>query len=171
MVVLPKRPPLRYHGSKWRAAKKIRCYFAPLTCYVEPFAGGAGVLLQKPPVPFEVYNDLDNQVVNFFDVLRSQAGELIRAIELTPYSLYELKRAYDLTNDPLEDARRFYLRCWQQHHPGRGRRARGLRKPGLASSSDTSKAPHRAQARQPVVRPRGRPEPRDPGWTIEAERR
>ena len=77
------RPALRYFGSKWRLTPWIIEHFAPYDVYVEPFAGGAGVLLRKPPSALEVYNDLDGEVVNFFDVLRNETDELIRRIDLT----------------------------------------------------------------------------------------
>jgi len=40
--------------------------------YCEPFGGSAAVLLNRCPSPVETYNDLDNEVVNFFRVLREQ---------------------------------------------------------------------------------------------------
>jgi DNA adenine methylase len=38
--------------------------------YVERFGGKANVLLRKPPSTVEIFNDLDERVVNFFRVLR-----------------------------------------------------------------------------------------------------
>ena len=61
---------LRYHGGKYRLAPWIIDFFPAHECYVEPFGGAAGVLLQKPRSYAEVYNDLDGQVVNFFRVIR-----------------------------------------------------------------------------------------------------
>ncbi len=87
------RPALRYHGSKWRLADWIIESFPPHECYVEPFGGGASVLLQKPRSWLEVFNDLDGAVVNFFRVLRERPDELIRAIELTPYAKEEWQQA------------------------------------------------------------------------------
>jgi DNA adenine methylase len=108
------RPALRYHGSKWRLADWIIESFPPHECYVEPFGGGAGVLLQKPRSWLEVFNDLDGAVVNFFRVLRERPDELIRAIELTPYAREEWQQAMnEAPDDPLEAARRFYVRAYQ----------------------------------------------------------
>lgn len=61
----------------------------------------------------EIINDRDSDITNFFRVLRSNPNGLIEAIDLTPYSRDEYLAAYDPTDEPLEKARRFYVRCWQ----------------------------------------------------------
>ena len=106
-----KNPPVRYVGSKWRIAEWIIDQFPPHTCYVEPFAGGASVLIQKPRSKLEVLNDLNGDVVNFFDMLREKTADLVRAIQLTPYHEGEYIRAHEPgCTDLLERARRFYVR-------------------------------------------------------------
>ena len=71
-------------------------------CYVEPFGGAAGVLLQKPRSYAEVYNDLDGEVVNLFRVLRDAEmnQRLQDACMLTPYSRDEIcaARSHRRTN-------------------------------------------------------------------------
>lgn len=106
-------PLIRYRGSKWRIAPWVIKHFPKHAYYVEPFCGTASVLFRKPPSHFEIINDLDERIINFFDVLRMRPKELIRAISLTPYSRLELKRAQEVSDDPLEEARRFYVRSWQ----------------------------------------------------------
>ena len=54
---------LRYHGGKVRLAPQIIGLFPPHDCYVEPFGGGAAVLLHKDRTRLEVYNDLDGDMV------------------------------------------------------------------------------------------------------------
>lgn len=107
------RPALRYFGGKWRIADWIISYFPQHYSYVEPFCGASSVLLRKPAAPIETINDMDNDVVNFFRVLRENYAEFARVIELTPYSRAELATAYQPTNDPLERARRLYIRSGQ----------------------------------------------------------
>ena len=107
------RPALRYHGAKFRIAAWVMSFFPAHTCYVEPFGGAAGVLLQKPRAYAEVYNDLDGNVVNFFRVLRDpvQRQQLIEACILTPYARDEFESAWDHTDDPIERARRLCIRA------------------------------------------------------------
>lgn len=120
-------PVIRYHGGKWRLAPKLIALFPTHTTYVEPFGGGAGVFLRKPPAVFNVYNDLDGGVVNFFQVLRDTPDALIRAIELTPYSRAEFESSTERTGDPVEDARRFYVFAWQSLSGGPGNERTGWR--------------------------------------------
>ncbi|MES2349118.1 MAG: DNA adenine methylase [Pseudomonadota bacterium] len=106
-------PVLRYHGAKFRLASWIMQFFPPHTCYVEPFGGAAGVLLQKERVYAEVYNDLDGAVVNFFRVLQDpeQRARLIEQLVLTPYARAEFEQAWEDTDDSIELARRLCIRA------------------------------------------------------------
>ena len=61
---------VRYHGGKVRLAAKIISLFPQHDGYVEPFGGGAAVLLAKPRSRLEVYNDIDGDIVTLFRVLR-----------------------------------------------------------------------------------------------------
>lgn len=111
----PARPALRYHGGKWRLAPWIVSCFPQLAAYdayVEPYGGSAAVLLRKERSPIEVLNDLDGDVVNYFRTLRDCPDVLIRSIEFTPFSRREWEAAEGLTSDPIEMARRFYLRSY-----------------------------------------------------------
>jgi DNA adenine methylase len=115
------RPALRYHGGKFRLGNWITGHFPKHSCYVEAFGGGASVLLQKVPSHHEVYNDLSGLVVNFFRVLRENPSALINAIELTPYSRQEHELAWYPSEDPIESARRFYVRSWQSFGTATGK--------------------------------------------------
>lgn len=106
---------LRYPGSKWSLAELIVEQFQPHYHYVEPFFGSGAVFFSKPRVPHEVINDRNSQVTNMFTVLRDHTEELCWALEMTPWSRDEYDQSDTLTGDPLEDARRFVVRCWQAH--------------------------------------------------------
>lgn len=107
------KPALRYHGAKFRLAPWVMQFFPEHGCYVEPFGGAAGVLIQKPRAYAEVYNDLDGDIVNFFRVIRDPLtrADLIEACRLTPYAREEFVEAYLPTDDPVERARRTAVRA------------------------------------------------------------
>lgn len=103
---------LRYLGGKNRLAPWIIRHFPAHTCYVEPYGGSLGVLLNKAPAPVEICNDKDGEIVNLFRVLRSEdAGRLIEAVMLTPYSRDELNDSAP-AGDAVERARRLLVRSW-----------------------------------------------------------
>lgn len=110
------RPALRYYGGKFKIADWLISHFPDHTTYVEPFAGGASVMLRKSPSPAEILNDLDENVVNYFRILREKPLELKRLIDFTPFSRAEVYLACEPTDDPLERARRFHVRSWQTMH-------------------------------------------------------
>lgn len=110
----PTRPVLRYHGGKWRSAAKIVALFPAHRVYVEPFGGGASVLLRKPRSYAEVYNDLAGEVVNIFRVLRepATAARLREMLHLTPFARDEFLAAYQESDDPTERARLAIVRSF-----------------------------------------------------------
>lgn len=107
------RPAIRYHGGKFRIAPWIIGHFPEHDLYVEPFGGAAGVLLRKARSRVEVYNDLDDEIVNFFEVLRLPDGpkRLATLCALTPFSRTEFRRCSEPCDDPMERARRLVARC------------------------------------------------------------
>jgi DNA adenine methylase len=105
------RPPIKWHGGKHYLSHRIIAYFPPHQTYLEPFGGAASVLLNKPIVPVEVYNDLDQRVTRLFRVLRDHGDEFRRLLSLTPYSEIEFRDA--------EKARRDFVR-WRLSLGGRG---------------------------------------------------
>lgn len=123
----PTRPALKYFGGKWRLAPWIIEHFPPHGCYVEPFCGAASVFLRKSPAEFEVINDIDGDVVNFFQILRDETDNLIRAILTTPFSRAEYELAWEPAEDPLERARRYYVRDQQGWSGGKNARPSGWR--------------------------------------------
>lgn len=71
------------------------------------------MLLNKPRCHIETVNDIDGEIVNFFRVLRDHPEELKRKIEWTPFAREEYTNAFEETDDAVERARRYCVRCWQ----------------------------------------------------------
>ena len=110
-----KRPVLRWHGGKWRIAPWIISHFPTHKVYVEPFGGAASVLLRKPRVATEIYNDLGDSVVNMFRVLRDpvMAEKLVKLIWLTPFARTEFEESYaENPDDKIEWARQLITRSY-----------------------------------------------------------
>lgn len=103
---------LKYPGAKNRLAPWICGYIPEHKVYLEPFAGSLSVFFNKPRSHIETVNDIHDEVVNYFTVLRDSSKELQRLIGLTPYSRSEYEKAYEETDDNIERARRFCVRCW-----------------------------------------------------------
>ena len=148
------KPILRYHGGKWKLAPWIISHLPAHRVYVEPFAGAASVLLQKPRSYAEVLNDKYGRLVNVFRVLRepSTAARLREMLRLTPYASAEYQLAYEVSACPVEDARRMLLLGWQAHGSVAvcGRRysgwRRGLRPHGPNSADDWTRLPDQVES-------------------------
>jgi DNA adenine methylase len=108
----PTRPILRYHGGKWLLAEWIISRFPDHRVYVEPFGGAASVLLQKKRSYAEIYNEMDGEIVNLFQVVRDHGAEFISQIEMTPFSRVEFLKSYEPCDDPIEQARRTMVRSF-----------------------------------------------------------
>ena len=113
----PMRPAVRWHGGKWRLAPWIIAHLPTHTIYVEPFGGGASVLLRKPAIAAECYNDLDGAVVDVFRVLRdpAAASELHRRLELTPFAREEFEDSYAPAIDEIDAARKTIVLSFMGH--------------------------------------------------------
>lgn len=128
----PNRPILRWLGGKWRLAPWIMEFFPSHRVYVEPFGGGASVLLRKGRSYAEVYNDLDGEIVNLFRVARDEGAALAEALRLTPFARSEFEAAYEPTGNHIEQARRTIVRSFMgfgtnSHARGTGFRANSNR--------------------------------------------
>lgn len=110
----PTRPVLRWHGGKWKLAPWILQHFPKHRIYVEPFGGAGSMLMRKERVYAEVYNDLDDVVVNLFRVLRDEAkaARLIEALRLTPFARAEFNEALAPAEDDVERARHLVVRSY-----------------------------------------------------------
>lgn len=103
--------PIKWVGGKSRLRKNIIELLPPHTCYVEVFGGAAWVLFGKPPSDVEVLNDIDQELINFFRVVREQPEEFITSFDLELVSRAEFQRLSSLDHSQLTNiqrAHRFY---------------------------------------------------------------
>ena len=130
--------PLKWHGGKHYLAKRIIDLMPPHLHYVEPYAGGLAVLLEKDPFDVrhqwgrksyergisEVVNDIDGELTNFWRVLQDEAAftAFRRIVEATPFSQPEWQEAE--ARQPAENtpdvpaAVAFFVRCRQSRAGG-----------------------------------------------------
>src|SRR5438445_7667049 len=110
--------PVTWHGGKSKLAAKIIHHFPNHHTFIEVFGGSAAVLLAKKPSKVEVYNDINRELVNLFQVLRDSTRyrKLRRVLGNTRYARAEFLLAQQPSHDPVESARRFIVR----HRQSRG---------------------------------------------------
>jgi DNA adenine methylase len=107
-----KRPVLKYYGGGWRRAPWIIEHFPPHNLYLEPCFGAGSILFRKPHCKIETINDINGRVVNFFKILRDNKEALLDAISLTPWAEDEYTLSEVVSDNNVEDARRFFFACW-----------------------------------------------------------
>jgi DNA adenine methylase len=103
---------IRWFGGKALQSKGIISRFPEHHCYVEPFSGGAHVMMNKIPSKVEIFNDIDEDLVNFLMILRENKDKLIEALITLPSSRHLCMKwqCEPLPSDPFEKAVRwFYL--------------------------------------------------------------
>lgn len=104
--------PITWFGGKSRLAEEISSLLPPHRIYVEVFGGGGSVIFTKHAAHLDVYNDVDDGLVNFFTVLRDHPDELQEKLRLTPYARHEYllcRKTWLKVKDPIERARRWYF--------------------------------------------------------------
>lgn len=106
------RPPFAYIGAKTKLLQWIYQFFPDHVTFVDVFGGTGVVTFNKIPSKNDVYNDINGRIVNFYSVLRDEYSRQILQdlIALTPYSRLEFQNCKEPVDDPIEDARRFYVR-------------------------------------------------------------
>ena len=104
--------PIKRFGGKGSNAPRIVPHFARAKVYAESCLGAGGIFFRVPEGTYirVAVNDLDASLVTFFRVLRDQPDELTRLCSLTPYSRSEFAAALVRSDDPMEEARRVWIR-------------------------------------------------------------
>ena len=105
------KPVISWPGGKRLLAKHILPLMPAHQCYIEVFGGGLAVLCQKPRSPLEVVNDIDEDLVRFYRVVRFHPEALLQELEFLPASRQEFMdfRVHPGTTDVQRAARWWYL--------------------------------------------------------------
>jgi DNA adenine methylase len=95
---------ISYIGGKYYLANWIISLLPKGTVYVEPFGGGASVLLNKPRHPVEVYNDINEKLVNLFRCIQDDIAfqKLYHRLYWTPASLSEFLKSIEILKSPTD---------------------------------------------------------------------
>jgi DNA adenine methylase len=106
------RPALKWHGGKNYLARRIVSLLPAHRTYVEPFAGGLSVLLNKPRSEIEVAGDLNSPLIEFYRCLQVRPEELISRLQSIAYTRENFEWACQASQDqdPIERAVRFLVR-------------------------------------------------------------
>ena len=93
-----------YYGGKrgYGKAEWIASFLphTPDSCYIEPFAGMAGVLLARPPVDIEILNDANWRIVNWWMTVIDESEEFGRLIDFMLFSRAEFRWAKANMDNP-----------------------------------------------------------------------
>lgn len=106
-------PPIRYPGSKFRAAKYILPYLeTPHNEYREPFLGSGAIFFTKQKVENNWVNDLDEQLITTFEVIENEEKRvsLINMVQefIPNKENFELLKKQAFT-DPIDIAYRYFV--------------------------------------------------------------
>lgn len=111
------RQPIKIHGGKHYLASRLVALMPEHELYVEPYCGGASVLLAKPCEGVsEVLNDIDPALANFWVVMQSPGmfEQFARYMQAVPFS----ERVFDEPPESerglpmrVQRAARFFIRC------------------------------------------------------------
>jgi DNA adenine methylase len=109
-------PPLAWAGGKVRQAQWIINHFPDkFHTYIEVFGGMAAVLTAKIPSSVEIYNDVDDNLLNFMMTMKDHPDELCARLDGLPYSrkLFMQWRDEPMPEDNIERAARWFyvVRC------------------------------------------------------------
>jgi DNA adenine methylase len=79
------RPAVKWHGGKNYLARRIIEFLPGHQTYVEPFAGGLSVLLNKRRTDVEIASDKNANLMAFYHVLRDRTDEFMASVTRLSY--------------------------------------------------------------------------------------
>lgn len=76
-------PIVSWIGGKRRLADILISRFSPRACYVKVFAGAAPLFFMRPPAEVEVFNDVNDDLINRYRVVQHHSEAFIRQFTWT----------------------------------------------------------------------------------------
>ncbi len=103
---------IKTYGGKWYLARRIIQRLPDHDNFVEPFAGGLSVLLNKRPAVVEVANDRDPALINFYRLLKDRTGEFLERVMALEYNqaTFDWSLHQNDEDDPMVSAVKFLVR-------------------------------------------------------------
>ena len=80
------KTPITYYGGKQNMLRHILPLIPEHKIYVEPFIGGGAVFWAKTPSKVEIINDTNQNITNFYQVVKNHYRKLQREIKATLHS-------------------------------------------------------------------------------------
>lgn len=94
------KTPISYYGGKQQLASKIVSLIPEHSIYCEPFVGGAAVFFAKPKSEAEIINDINSEIVNFYEVLQRDFTALQSEVSISLHSRRLHKHAQVIYENP-----------------------------------------------------------------------
>jgi len=110
-----KKSPLTWIGGKFYLLKHLnKLLDTKHKIYVEVFGGAGHLLFFKEKSEIEVYNDIDDRLTNFFEVIKDEKTfkkfkEIIKKINFNKKTFLMAKRNISKTNDKVMKAVYFFI--------------------------------------------------------------
>ena len=103
---------IKYWGGKQQLVSRLLKLIPKHFAYCEPFFGGGALFFAKPPSKNEIINDINDNMVNFYRILKRSTTfeQLAEEIDLTLYSEWQYKQARELWKLGMD--RDKVLRAW-----------------------------------------------------------
>jgi DNA adenine methylase len=114
-------PAFVYFGGKSLLSRRVLSFIGDHHTYVEPFAGGLNVLINKYRSSREVASDLSQEIIELYQVLVSFPRELSDRIRGIPYTkeIFATALRSPRASDPLDRAVNTFIK-YQMSRNGRG---------------------------------------------------
>lgn len=94
------KTPLTYYGGKSQLASKIVSLIPEHQTYCEPFIGGAAVFFAKQKSKHEIINDINSEIINFYEVLQRDFPALQAEINISLHSRKLHRHAQVIYDNP-----------------------------------------------------------------------